>query len=131
MQREINLIIICTINTPSNAIVNVASNISYRPLFLTNVVIGKLGKLVHKQNCSHDLFFILYIASLLYKLDTLLMKLRKLPLLDITGFFFCMTDEYSGEAHEGLHTSAFRWVPILMRKKKPVISDIEQNRPIL
>jgi len=23
---------------------------------LTNVVIGKLGKLVHKQNCSHDLF---------------------------------------------------------------------------
>jgi hypothetical protein len=51
--------------------------------------------------------------------------------LDITGHFFCMTDEYSGEAHEGLHTSAFRWVPILMRKKKPVISDIEQNRPIL
>jgi hypothetical protein len=24
---------------------------------MTNVVIGKLGKLVHKQNCSHDLFF--------------------------------------------------------------------------
>ena len=23
---------------------------------LTNVVIGKLGKLVHEQNCSHDLF---------------------------------------------------------------------------
>ena len=24
---------------------------------LTNVVIGKLGKLVHKQNCSHDFFY--------------------------------------------------------------------------
>ena len=24
---------------------------------LTNVVIGKLGKLVHKQNCSHYFFF--------------------------------------------------------------------------
>jgi len=23
---------------------------------LTNVVIGKLSKLVHKQNCSHDFF---------------------------------------------------------------------------
>jgi len=56
-------------NTTSNAIVNVASNISYMRLLeavyavrfmnelknLTNIVIGKLGKLVHKQNCSHDL----------------------------------------------------------------------------
>jgi hypothetical protein len=56
----------------------VASNISCRPLFesagtgrcfcssfsdsvknLTNVVIGKLGKLGHKQNCSHDFFIFL------------------------------------------------------------------------
>ena len=56
-------------NTTSNAIVNAASNISYRPLLeavfavlfmnkfknLTNIVTGKLGTLVHKQNCSHDL----------------------------------------------------------------------------
>ena len=56
--------------TTNNAIVNVASNISYILLLeanvfavlfmnelnnLTNVAIGKLGKLVHKQNCSHDL----------------------------------------------------------------------------
>jgi hypothetical protein len=59
----------------------VASNISCRPLFesagtgrcfcssfsdsvknLTNVVIGKLGKLGHKQNCSHD-FFIFFSDS--------------------------------------------------------------------
>ena len=59
-------------NTPSNAIVNATSTISYMPLIhadvfavlimnehknLTNVVIGKLGKLVHKQNCSHDFFY--------------------------------------------------------------------------
>jgi hypothetical protein len=42
----------------------------YRPLFLqffvtnelknlTNVVIGNLGKLVHKQNCSHEFIYIL------------------------------------------------------------------------
>jgi hypothetical protein len=69
-------------NTPSHAIVNAASNINYRPLLetadtaavrgrlfavlfmselknLTNVVIGKLGKHVHKQNCSHHSSFIL------------------------------------------------------------------------
>ena len=68
-------------NTPSNAIVNAAYNINYTPLLetddtaavggrcfailfmnelknLTNVVIGKLGKHVHKQNCSHDFSFI-------------------------------------------------------------------------
>jgi len=59
----------------SKAIVNAASNISYRPsvqvdvfavLFmnelknLTNVVIGKLGKLVHKQTCSHDFLNFFY-----------------------------------------------------------------------
>jgi hypothetical protein len=60
--------------TTNNAIVNVASNISYRPsvqvnvfavLFtnelknLTNIVKGKLDKLVHKQICSHDFKFVL------------------------------------------------------------------------
>jgi hypothetical protein len=59
-------------NTPSNAIVHVASNISYRSLIQadfffsslyeryelqTNVVIGKLDQLVHKQNCYHDFLF--------------------------------------------------------------------------
>ena len=63
-------------NTPSNDIVNVTSNISYRPLIqtdvfailfmnelkkLTNVVIGKLSKFVHKQNCPHDFFLKFYI----------------------------------------------------------------------
>ena len=59
--------------TTSNDIVNAASYISYRPLIhvdvfavlfmndlknLTYVVIGTLGKHVHKQSCSHDFYFI-------------------------------------------------------------------------
>jgi len=45
---------------------------------LTNVVKGKLGKLVHEQNCSHDFFFILcIITSLLYTLDTLLLTITR------------------------------------------------------
>ena len=43
--------IICTIIPPNNTIINVASNISYRPL------IRKLGKLVHKQNSCHEFWF--------------------------------------------------------------------------
>jgi hypothetical protein len=94
-------------NTPSNATLNTASNISYRPLIqadvlqfffmnelknLSNVVIGKLGKLVHKQNWVFFLnYFINYNIIInidLNKLDTLLLKQKKLPVLDITGFFF-------------------------------------------
>jgi hypothetical protein len=41
---------------------------------LTKVVIGKLGKLIHKQNGSHEL----------------LLKQKKRTVLDITGFFFHM-----------------------------------------
>jgi hypothetical protein len=81
---------------PSNVIVNAASIISYRPLIqadvcavlfmnelnnLMNVLIGKLGKLDHKQNCYHDFFYIYIITSLLYKLDILLLKQKKLPVL--------------------------------------------------
>jgi len=59
-------------NIHSNAIVNVASNISYRPILqvdvfavlftnelknLTNVVIRKLSTIVDKQNCFHDFFY--------------------------------------------------------------------------
>jgi len=61
-------------NTPNNNIVNAVSNISYRPLIqvcvfavlfmnelknLTDAVIGKLGKLVHKQNIYRYFCFIL------------------------------------------------------------------------
>ena len=122
-------------NTPSNAIVNAASDITYRPMIqtantgrwfcmnelndLSTVVIGKLSKLVNKEICSHDLdrkqkkkknytkfvmtfsyivrrkeyHIICFVASLLYKLDTVLLKQKKLPVLDITGFW--PSPEYS------------------------------------
>ena len=33
---------------------------------LTNVVIGKLGKLVHKQKCSRDFFLFFYFFFLFF-----------------------------------------------------------------
>jgi hypothetical protein len=95
-------------NTPNNAIVNAASDISHRLLLktdvfavlymnelknLTNIVIGKFGKLVHKQNCSHDFFLKLFTSSL-DKLDTLLLKQRKQP-----------PPEYSCRKRSSLHLS--------------------------
>ena len=60
---------------------------------LTNVVIGKLSKLVHKQNCSTTFFNLYIITSLFYKLiNTVLLKQKKFPVLDIPGFFFTHTE---------------------------------------
>ena len=56
--------------------------------------------------------FVFSTTLLLYKLDTLLLKQKNLPVLDITGFFF----------HIRIQVTAFTWV--LMRKKKPVISNM-------
>ena len=46
------------------------------------------------------------------------MKQKKRPVLDITSFFFRMSTQVTALV---LRTSAFTWV--LMRKKKPVISN--------
>ena len=43
--------------------------------------------------------YIFATTLLLYKLDTLLLKQKNLPVLDITGFFFRM----STQTHHGLH----------------------------
>jgi len=68
-------------NTPSNAIVNAASrpliqaDVTYRcfavpfMIYLTNVVIDTLGKLVHKQNCSHDFYFITYNINIVKQIN--------------------------------------------------------------
>ena len=61
---------------------------------MTKVVIGKLDKLVHKQNCSYDLFKKKSIASLLYMLDALLLKQMNIPVLDITDFLICFNSKY-------------------------------------
>ena len=42
--------------------------------------IGKFCKFVHKQNCSHDFFYCINY-NIMYKLDKLLLKQKKLPVL--------------------------------------------------
>jgi hypothetical protein len=76
-------------------------------LFLLIVVL--FGFLNIKSVKIYAIPYIFSTTLLLYKLDTLLLKQKNLPVLDITGFFF------------RIRTSAFTWV--LMRKKKPVISN--------
>ena len=49
--------------------------------------------------------------------DTLLLKQKNLPVLDIMGFFFLIRTQVTALV---LCTSAFTWV--LLQKKKPVIS---------
>ena len=63
-------------------------------------------------------YHIFFQHFLLYKLDTLLLKQKNLPVLDITGFFFRIRTRVTALV---LRTSAFTWV--LMRKKKPIISN--------
>ena len=103
-------------NTPSNAIVNAVSNISYRLLLetiiqstytgrcyrprflqyffinkfknLTNVVIENIGKLSQTKLFLRLFLILEIIILLLHKLDILLLKQKKLPVLDITDFFF-------------------------------------------
>ena len=71
-----------------------------------------------------SIYAIPYIFSttlLLYKLhfvDTLLLKQMNFPVLDITGFFFRIHTQVTALV---LCTSAF--IRVLMRKKKPVISN--------
>jgi hypothetical protein len=82
---------------------------------------GKLFELFLKQNSynfpgsSAKKMFFFSTTLLLYKLDTLLLKQKKLPVLDLTGFFFRIRTQVKALV---LHTSAFTWV--LMRKKKSV-----------
>jgi hypothetical protein len=61
---------------------------------LTNVVIGKLGKLVHKQNCSHHFCFIL---SLLY-IRYITIETKEVARIGYTWFLFPYS--YSGEGIE-------------------------------
>jgi hypothetical protein len=50
------------------------------------------------------------------------LKQKKWTVLDITGFFFCMSTQVKAEVRS---TKAVTWVR--MRKKKPVISNIDKN----
>ena len=134
-------------NTPSKAIVNAASIITYRPLIQADDT-GRCTVIIWNIFETRLISFTLsfkwenYLNSfsnktvtisldrqpkklcffsttlLLYKLDTLLLKQKKLSVLDLTGFFFRIRTQVKALV---LRTSAFTWV--LMRKKKPVISN--------
>jgi hypothetical protein len=124
-------------NTPNNDIVNAASNISHRPLIqidvfavlfmnelknLTNVVIGKLDKLVHKQNCSHNfLFYFINYKIIIILVRYITIETKEVACIGYNGFLFLHS--YSVEGIGAMHlTSAFTCV--LMGKKKPVISNM-------
>jgi hypothetical protein len=67
---------------------------------------------------SVNIYALPYIFSttlLLYKLDTLLLKQKNLPVLDITGFFFRIRTQVTAE-HLGRHLST-------NAEKEPVISN--------
>ena len=66
--------------------------------------------------------YIFATTLLLYKLDTLLLKQNKFPVLDITGFFFRMSTQVKAEVLS-LHPRYSAFIRVLMRKKKPVISN--------
>ena len=89
-------------NTPRNVIVNAASNIRYRQLIqadvfavlfmnelknLTNVVIRKLGKLVHKQNCSHDFFYFINY-NIILQLRYITIETKEVARIEYNMFLF-------------------------------------------
>ena len=71
-------------------------------LFLLIVVL--FGFLNIKSVKIYAILFIFSTTLLLYKLDTLLLKQKNLPVLDITGFFFRIRIQVTALV---LRTSAF------------------------
>ena len=83
----------------------------YRPIFLQlflwtslricNVVIGKLGKLVHKQKCSHDfLFYFINYSIIIVQVRYIIIETKKLSSIGYN--WFLSLHEYSGEGR-GTH----------------------------
>ena len=79
--------------------------------------------------------FIFSTTLLLYKLDTLLLKQKNLPVLDITdfffitGFFFRIRTQATRGKRNPLYLIRTKVVTrVRMRKKKPVISNTHQGR---
>jgi hypothetical protein len=54
---------------------------------LTNVVIGKLGKLVHKQNCSH-IFFDLINYNIILQLRYITIETKEVAHIEYNMFLF-------------------------------------------
>ena len=60
---------------------------------MTNDVMGKLGKLVHKQNCSHDFFYFINYNIIIVQVRYITIESKEVPILDITGFYFCTSTQ--------------------------------------
>ena len=82
------------------------------------LIVALFGFLNIKSVTIYAIPFILSTTLLLYKLYTLLLKQKNLPVLDITGFFFRIRTRVKAEVRS---TKAV--TRVLMRKKKPVISN--------
>ena len=59
------------------------------------LIVVLFGFLNIKSVKMYAIPYILVTTLLLYKLDTLLLKQKNLPVLDITGFFFCYAYAYA------------------------------------
>ena len=60
-------------------------------LHLTNVVLGKLGILVHKQNYSHDYFFLYFIINygiIIVLIRYITNETKDVDHIGCDGFFF-------------------------------------------
>jgi hypothetical protein len=64
---------------------------------LTNVVLGKLGKLVNKQNCYHDLFFIINYNSIIVQVRCITIETKEVARIGYNGFL--LPHSYLGEGH--------------------------------
>ena len=82
------------------------------------LIVVLFGFLNIKSVKTYAIPYICSTTLLLYKLDALLLKQKNLPVLDIAGFFFRIRTPVTALV---LRTSAF--TRVLMRKKKPVISN--------
>jgi hypothetical protein len=63
---------------------------------LTNVVIEKLGKLVHKQNCLTTLFHFINYNIIIVQVRYITVETKEVTRIGYNGFLF--PHEYSGDS---------------------------------
>ena len=71
-----------------------------------------------QKNGLNVIPFVFFNNTIIVQVRYIIVEKKKLPVLYITGFFFRIRTQVTALV---LHTSAFTWV--LMRKKKPIISN--------
>ena len=61
---------------------------------LTNVVIEKLDKLVQKQSCSHDFFYLINYNIIIVQVRYITIEIKEVSRIGYNGFLF--PHDYSG-----------------------------------